>query len=619
MKSKIKVLLTFPPFCFINTPYPSVPVLLGQLKAAGIDAKGVDFNLEFFKEKLNPEGIKDAMDKAEKFVESLPDKYKKMSSRSSEYRELSKDEKILVLKKEKYNYFKQRQRAKIANSYKYVNTAMNALRTEEFYNPESLYKSYKIIYDAISILFLPYAPTKIEKLYYNYENELYKNNYEDIKEQTYKTEINPFIEFFTKKIEDGYFDEYDLVGISIPSLSQIVPGFTLARLLKEKGKKVCLGGNLLTRFEDTLSKNKDIFEKFCDYILLGEGEESIVSLTKAVDGAQNFDDVSGLMFIQNNKIKTNPVSKISLDEVAPISFEGYDLSGYLTPEIVLSLQISKGCYWNKCVFCDLHYGKPYYYILSAQKAVDVIEDIYNRYNIRFFEFEDEALPPAFCKEFAEEIMKRKLNVRYSSYLRLEKEFDKSLLSLMFKSGYTRALWGYEASSERVMTLMNKGINTKTRHEILKNADSQGIWNHVSFIYAFPTETIEEIKQTIEYLINNLDIIHSYQMMPFVYTKFCKILGSNEEYGITKCIDKGDFQPNYDCRIKNMSKKTKDKIEKNLNKMMIELTGKSLVNMLYLHDYLMLYLEKYSFNYVQSYKYGTNLKRERKRELSCFTK
>ncbi len=615
----MKVLLTFPPFCFINTPYPSVPVLLGQLKAMGIEAEGADLNLDFFKEKLTQEGIKEAIDSAEKIIDEIPEKYKKISSKSKEYRKLSRDEKILVLKKEKISHFLKKHRAKIINSYKYINTAKNVLRGNDFYNPDSLYKAYKIIYDAISIIFLPYTPSEIQKLYYTYEIKLYKNTYNDIKEQLYKPEVNPFIEFFSKKIESGFFDKYDLVGISIPSLSQLVPGFTLARLLKAKGIKVCLGGNLLTRTVDVFKSNMEIFETICDYLLVGEGEESIVNLVEAIDKKKDFSNVPGLVFFQNNELKANPVDKIALNKVAPISFDGYDLSEYLTPEIVLSLQISKGCYWNKCTFCDLHYGKPYYYVLPAVKAVDILEDINRRYNIRFFEFEDEALSPAFCEEFAKEIIKRKLNIKYASYLRLEKEFTPELLRLMNQSGYIRALWGYEAESDRVMDLMNKGINTKTRHQIISDSATEGIWNHASFIYAFPSETIEEIQQTIDYYINNMDVVHSYQMMPFVFTKHCKISGTSQQYGITSYVSKEDFSPNYDCRIKGLSKKTIKKLEKHVHKTMLKHTGKSLINILYLHDYLMLYLDKHGIDYVKTYKYSQEINTTYVREISCIKK
>ena len=53
-------------------------------------------------------------------------------------------------------------------------------------------------------------------------------------------------------------------------------------------------------------------------------------------------------------IKTKPVDVISLNkklnELKTPSLEGYDLSQYFTPEIVMPFPSSRGCYWRKCSF-----------------------------------------------------------------------------------------------------------------------------------------------------------------------------------------------------------------------------------------------------------------------------
>lgn len=611
----MKSLILFPPFAFINTPYTSVPILLGQLKEHGIDSTSMDLNLEYFKKMLTKDGIKTSIIKAEKFIENFPQQYKNISSKSKEYKSLQLNEKILIKKRETINSFFKKNKNKVLNSYKYVEYAKSIFKTDSFYNPELLYKAYKILYDATSILFLPYSPTFVDKAFYCYSNTMYSFSYEDVKNQTFDKETNPFIEYYDEEISNGKFDKYDFIAISIPSDSQLIPALTLARMLKAKGKKICIGGNLTTRIVDAFENNPETFDLFVDYVSIGEGEVSLCQLVNAIENNLTLENISGLYYKENNIVKKNPLIKIKEKYKCIFNFDGINLNDYLTPELCLSIQISKGCYWGKCTFCDVFYGKPYFYSFSAKETVEMIEDIINKYNIRNFQFEDESLSPKFCREFAEEIIKRGIDITYASYLRLEKAFDKELLSLMKKSGYVRTIWGYESASERIMNMLNKGIDLNMRDKILKDANDAGIWNHVSFIYNLPTETIEEIEKTINFAMKNKDIVHSFQITEFLLTKHAII--TKNTIKDTKTIESKnrEFASSHSYRCNNLSKKIQNYILNYLSKTLTEYRCGDLVNLFYFPDYLILYCKKHGAEYIKHYKFK-NIKTSE--NLSCMS-
>ena len=109
---------------------------------------------------------------------------------------------------------------------------------------------------------MPFLPSRI--MLDNYiANPFYSYNYGDIKTQCYDRSLNMFIDYYEKKLEGMSFDEYSLIGISICDLSQVVPGLTLARMLKEKCRAhISLGGNYIYKIRNDLKKIPEFFSLF---------------------------------------------------------------------------------------------------------------------------------------------------------------------------------------------------------------------------------------------------------------------------------------------------------------------------------------------------------------------
>ena len=65
------ILLIQPPQWIPTTPHLAVPLLLGQLKAAGIDAEAFDMNIKFYNRILNKSTAKKAKEEAKIILSSL--------------------------------------------------------------------------------------------------------------------------------------------------------------------------------------------------------------------------------------------------------------------------------------------------------------------------------------------------------------------------------------------------------------------------------------------------------------------------------------------------------------------------------------------------------------------
>jgi hypothetical protein len=67
--------------------------------------------------------------------------------------------------------------------------------------------------------------------------------------------------------------------------------------------------------------------------------------------------------------------------------------------------MAKGCYWNRCLFCEipLIHNLPgsHCRIKPAQLIVDQLEELSERFNTPYFQFTDESCSPALLEEMAD--------------------------------------------------------------------------------------------------------------------------------------------------------------------------------------------------------------------------
>jgi len=118
---------------------------------------------------------------------------------------------------------------------------------------------------------------------------------------------------------------------------------------------------------------------------------------------------------------------------------------------------------------------------------------------------------------------------------------------MYKAGFRLLYLGLESGCDRVLDLMEKGTDYETALEVCRNVYNAGIWNHLYTFLGFPTESAEEAQQTIDFLINHKDIIHSFNIASFLLNKGAQVVRCPQKYGIT-AINPGpapDFTLAYD--------------------------------------------------------------------------
>lgn len=586
----MKSLLIFPPQMLPISPFISVPLLVGQLKANGFSAEGWDLNADFYNDVLKKEYLVSAVEKSKLILEKLSDEISKQ--RYTEVIESDLPIEIKTLKQTTIKNFLSNEKI-INDCINNIEDAVSCMKSpKKFYNNKVFIRSNKIISNALKLVFLPYAPSRLDSAY-NFCNPLFKHNFEDIDFQANNPDINIHIDYFREKLKGVNLLNYNLIGISIKCLSQMVPAFTLAKMIKQQtNAHISIGGNLISRISDDLIKHEEIFNSYFDSILWGDGENSIIELAKYIDGKENKKNVSGLIYKENEQIVSNKYKDLTdMNNIANIDLDDFDLSKYLTPEIVMPLQIFKGCEWRKCTFCSISYGKSTYVQKSPEKIVSEIKEIGQKYGINHFEFIDESLPPDYLDKFSDLLKKEKLNIYYYGNVRLDDKFSLKLLKKLRKTGLRMLQWGYESASERIMKLINKGIDLNKRIPIIKRSSDAGIWNHIFFIYGFPTETLDEMEETLKILNDNSKIIHSHVFHKFRLKQNSIIFNQKNIIDTRKIIKKQEFMPDYYYEEANSD--DIGLIKNKISKFLIKDKKLPLWSLLMPDEYLLLYLAKFN--------------------------
>ena len=599
----MKTLFIIPPQWYPMNPYLSAAQLVGQFKAKGLSAEARDMNIEFFNDILNEECVLRAASEAKTFFEEFKAEVQKNGYCEEKFPTYPREIQSRLLRFVAYREFIDSglDVTEIANK---VSEAVSVMKEpEKFYNPELLFEAKDTIKDALRIISLPYMPSRI--MLDNFiANPVYTYNYSDIKLQVESKELNMFVEYFDSKVRAEDFAEYNIIGISIFDLSQVVPGLTLAKYLKERtNAHITLGGNYIYKIRESIKNTPEFFDVFCDSVQLGDGEIAAVRLAEIIRDGGSLEDAYSLIYKKENgeTSETATAPLLDMDALAPPSFDGYDFSAYFSADTVLPVQLSKSCYWAKCTFCDFYTGQQCFDIKSVGHAVDEIEALVNKYNVRHFIFVDEAVPPKYYDKLATEIIRRGLKIYFYSFARMEKAFTKEVLQNLYNAGARMFSWGYEAESERVMKLLNKGIDCSYRKTLLQHAMDVGLWNQCTFLLGYPGETPEETEATKK-VIWNRELIHSCTPSNFALKKNAILINETDDAGIRNITDNGDFHISCNYVIDGKSTVNVKKDRMDFQKDFLIKTADSLWSLDFTDtDHIMLYTSKYGAKWVREYR------------------
>lgn len=531
----MKVLLLFPPDWLPTEPYLSLPTLTAVLRAVGHEVIQKDINVEMYEMMFGGPFLRYIQKRISQSIPHLQQTIK-TQPQNEEYKGLMRQ--LLNCTDESFNQL-------IKNTEK----AKTILRSQDFYDINKLEWAYNCLHQTMSVISLGYYPARI--CFPPLETDLAYKSFQskEILKAVDDNQINIYRDVFTYLIEPVIEKERPkVIGISVTQKKQLIPTFTFCRMIKERYPDIhiTLGGNIITRIRDVLVKNHALFSLF-DSAILYEGEYALLELINAINNHEkNLSQLPHLIYKDKNEIRANSkICSADITKLPPPDFDGLPLDKYFVPKLILPYLATRGCYWGRCAFCDHSQG---YVKKFRTKHIDqIIEEIRflkNKYGNRHFHFTDESYPPALFRKLSQRLIKEKLDIAWTTHIRFEESLlDDQVWKDAALSGCKSLYFGYESGNERMLKLMNKATNPEMMRTILRKSAGYGIWNHCMGFFGFPGETYDEAKDSIRFLKENREYVHSVGFMTFVLGKYSPVSLEPERFGTS--IYKN---PEWDCAL-----------------------------------------------------------------------
>ncbi|MCP4667168.1 MAG: GNAT family N-acetyltransferase, partial [Deltaproteobacteria bacterium] len=420
-------------------------------------------------------------------------------------------------------------------------------------------------------------------------------------------DANPFLTFYSRHLLHKIDDEKpSLIGISISTSHQLAGALTLARLIKKNypSMHVTLGGKHILRLQEFFVDDPAFFHEFCHSMILDNGERPLKRLVQALSEGRSLSHVANLAYFKGDRVVFNekgphePISSLPAPD-----FSDLPLHDYFSPAPIIPLRLSEGCYWGKCTFCS-RYDNKRFKTVDPERAVNQMQELQERYGVSCFTINDDCLTPTYLEALSRAIINKGLCLEISLWCKPVASFTKKRLRLLGKAGVRLIRWGLETGHPRILKRMNKGTRLADTLKVLKDASEAGIWNHATMIFGFPTETLQEAKETIRFLEENHDIIHSSIFFRFVLLSHSYIMEHPEEFSLQSLSrQKGlfSYDHEYTCSEGMEREAFSSFWDWALQYRIQGLYGHPFWFYLRIREYLLLYVARYGLEPVKSWK------------------
>ncbi|MCB0085042.1 MAG: cobalamin-dependent protein, partial [Caldilineaceae bacterium] len=360
----MKVMLLFPPNWTPTMPHLALPTLTAYLRGQGIEVIQRDLNLEIFDDILTHQYMRNVLTTLRnRYGKSMPHQKHRNGTQTPPSEALQ------------WAFTRGPQ---LANQ---VEHAKAIVRSEAFFDGPLGLRAFKTIVDCLELASLPYYPANLHLQSYEAAGPV--DSSQSLLRLVRDADTNIFLDYFRQGIlQDIARERPDVVGISIPSMPQMLAGMTIAYLIKEAGLPchVTVGGPHISMLREPLTKRQALFTLIDSAVIL-DGEEALVQLVRNVVNGDSLATVPNLIYRDGDQIRVNERQAPEKIKNLPMpDFDGLPLGRYLAPQQALPLLTARGCYFGKCAFCNTGYGiDDTFSQLQAEQIVEQMMALYQKY------------------------------------------------------------------------------------------------------------------------------------------------------------------------------------------------------------------------------------------------
>lgn len=295
------------------------------------------------------------------------------------------------------------------------------------------------------------------------------------------------------------------VGITAQTGYEIIGGLGASQFAKEAlGLPTIWGGWHASTVPLETAKNE-----YVDYVVKGQGLETVVDLVRAISGQLPLDGIQGIVYKRNGAVIENPTRTLVDINAYPMPrYDIVDMERYIQDACQKGIRITNDVHFQKeraimytssygcpfrCAYCASNYvSGSRITMLKPETVGDELESLVMAYDIQLVQFIDANffVDIERAKKICREIMKRNLNIKYAlGGPRVDQvvAWDDEVLPLLRESGCIWLGIGSESGSQDMLDYMRKGIRAGDIMKAARKVYDSGIDMTFFFLFGLPTD------------------------------------------------------------------------------------------------------------------------------------
>lgn len=250
-------------------------------------------------------------------------------------------------------------------------------------------------------------------------------------------------------------------------------------------------------------------ERGADYVLIGEGDETIAELIDQLEGRLTLalEDVRAIAYRDADGAIHRTLPRPVIAKLDSLPFPAWDLvdrdkyravwlehHGYYSMNMVTT----RGCPFH-CNWCAKPIWGQRYNVRSAVNVVEEMAWLKERFNPDHIWFMDDimGIQDRWIEEFADELDRRQLRIPFKSLNRVDLLLRGKTIPALARAG-AKIVWvGAESGSQKILDAMEKGTQVEQIYEATRQLHANGVKVAFFLQFGYPGETREDIELTLK--------------------------------------------------------------------------------------------------------------------------
>ena len=273
--------------------------------------------------------------------------------------------------------------------------------------------------------------------------------------------------------------------------------FRMIAMAKSRGCTVILCG------ADATDHHETYLAQGADYVLIGEGEETLIELLSKLTVGKEVQDIIGLATRSSTLVTRRP----DISKLDALPFPAWDLidvekyrgiwlkrHGYFSMNMVTT----RGCPFH-CNWCAKPIWGQRYHSRSPENVAAEMKWLKETYRPDHIWFADDilGLKPGWLPRFADALEAQGSRIPFKCLSRADLLTRAGEVDALARAGAQTVWMGAESGSQKILDAMDKGTRIEQIHEAARRLKGAGIRVGFFLQFGYPGETREDIEKTIQ--------------------------------------------------------------------------------------------------------------------------